>query len=166
MQQRTRLVAMALLVCTAATAFAETVRAEVIEMGSPKASDERLNSLRGGVDVSPALHISFGLERLTSVNGTLVASTQFQVQDIAHVTAAEAQAIQHALGSVLTVTNGQVSMMALPAGNQSLGTVIQNSLSNQSIKNIVTVDIATNSLALLGAANAVDQLRNLSLPGH
>jgi hypothetical protein len=156
----------AVLASVGAPTFASQPPSQVIEMDSPKVSDSRLDSLRGGADVSPALHISFGLDRLTSVNGTLIASTQFQVQDIGHVTPAEAQAIQQSLGSLLTVSNGHASLTQLSAGNQSLGTVIQNSLPNQSIKNIVTLDVTTNSLTLLRASNAMDQLRNLSLPGH
>jgi hypothetical protein len=158
--------AVSLLACSSGAALAEAQEASVVEMGTTCASDLRLDRLRGGADVGPTLHIGFGLERLTSVNGTVVASTRFQVQDITQVTPAEAQALQRSLGSVLTLRDGQASFVALPSGNQSLGTVIQNSLPNQTIRNVVTLDMTTNSLNLLRAAHASEQLRNLSLPGH
>ena len=168
MRQRTRLLTAACLLARVGLAQADTGASAtmVVQMGSPAASAARLDSLRGGADIGAGLHVSFGLDRLTSVNGTLIASTQFQVQDITHVTAAEAQALQSSLGSVLMLRDGKASLVALPSGNQSLGTVIQNSLPNQTIRNVVTLDMTTNSLNLLRAANASEQLRNLSLPGH
>ena len=86
-------------------------------------------------------------------------------EDIGHITAAPAQAMQASLGSLLFVRNVQVSTMPLPVGNQSLCTLIQNSLSDQTIQNLVTVNLATNSLALLRSFNASDQLRGLALGG-
>lgn len=136
-----------------------------IDLGAPPASEALLDALRGGADAGPDLHVAFGLERITTVNGVVVASTRFDVPDVGHITAAQAQAMQAALGSLLVVRNGEVSTVPLPAGNQSLGTVIQNSLPNQSIQNLVTVNLATNSLALLRSLNAADQLRGLALPG-
>lgn len=166
MRPHVSLFALCGLAATTIPVWAQAPSSDAVQMESAAASDERLDRLRGGADLGPDLHVSFGLQRLTTVNGTLVASTQFQVQDIAHLTPAEALAAQHVLGSLLTVANGQASSTALPAGNQSVATIIQNNLPNQVIKNVVTLNLTANSLSLLRAANAADQLRNLSLPGH
>lgn len=144
---------------------AQEGRASAIDMDATPVSLARLDALRGGADVGPALHVAFGLERLTTVDGVVVASTRFDVPDIGHITAAQAQAVQAALGTLLVVRDGQATSVSLPLGNQSLGTFIQNSLSNQSIRNLVTINLATNSLALLRSLNANDQLRGLALPG-
>lgn len=156
--------ALALLTWALACA-AQDGGAPAIDMHAVPVSAARLDALRGGADVGPALHVAFGLERITTVDGVVVASTRFDVPDIGHITAAQAQAMQASLGSLLVVRNGQVSTLPLPLGNQSLGTLIQNSLSDQTIKNLVTVNLATNSLALLRSFNASDQLRGLALGG-
>ena len=66
-------------------------------------SQDTLDDARGGYDLGNGLMASFGIDRAVYVNGNLVTSTSFNVPDIAHMTPAQATAMQSALNTV-TVT--------------------------------------------------------------
>ena len=124
-------------------------------------SEDRLDDMRGGFDVPSAagLRIAFGIDRAVYVNGDLVASVSVNIPDIARITTTQAQQLANVVNTVNVVQNGPNNNVAPPdvaAGAAAAATVIQNSLNNQTLQAITTINAAVNSLP---------QFRQLSLNG-
>ncbi|NYE60584.1 hypothetical protein FHW58_001736 [Duganella sp. 1224] len=100
--------------------------------------DSQLERARGGFDPGNGLLVSLGVERLVSINGTVVANTHFSFPDMTQLSATEAQLASDALGGVL----------------------VQNSLNDQSIRSQTTINTTVANLALLKAVNFESSLRD------
>lgn len=128
-------------------------------------NDTDLNQLRGGFDLGQGVLVSFGLSRTVTVNGELITSTSLQIPDISHISNAQAVMLASHLGTVQLVQNGVATSVdaatrLLGAGG---GTIIQNSLSNQSIKSLTVIDASVGSLGLLKSLNVQSVLRDALL---
>jgi hypothetical protein len=111
-----------------------------------------LDSARGGFSVGPGLVLSFGLERLVSLNGDVVARTSVQLPDIGRLTADQMRQTRAALSAVNLIQAGRDNIYVQPAAAQMAGaTVIQNSLDGQAIRSQTVINASVNSLALLQA---------------
>ncbi len=99
--------------------------------------DSQLEQARGGFDAGNGMLVSLGVERLVSINGTVVANTHFSIADMTQLSAAEAQLASTALAGVL----------------------VQNSLNDQSIRSQTTINTTVANLALLNAVNFESSLR-------
>ena len=121
-------------------------------------SEDQLDDMRGGFDVPSAagLHIAFGIDRAVYINGDLVASASVNIPDIARMTTAQAQQLANVVNTVNVVQNGpnNVAPPDIATGAAAAATVIQNSLNNQTLQAITTINAAVNSLP---------QFRQLSL---
>ena len=100
--------------------------------------DRQLEQARGGFDFGAGMLVSLGVERLVSINGTVVASTHFSIPDMTQLSAAEAQLTSNALTAVL----------------------VQNSLNDQAIHSQTTINTTVANLALLKAVNFESSLRD------
>lgn len=111
----------------------------------------RLGTLRGGYALPSGLTVSFGIERAVFVNGALVASTRLQLDDIGRMSAADARALADA-SAPLVVRNGDGNVA--PVGSLPNGTLlIQNTLDNQSIQSLTTLNVGVDSLGLFKSLN-------------
>ncbi len=117
-------------------------------------SEDRLDDMRGGFDVpsvaglQSGLHIAFGIDRAVYINGDLVASASVNIPDVARMTAAQAQQLATVVNTVNLVQNGpnNVAPPDVTAGAAAAATVIQNSLNNQTLQAVTTINAAVNSL--------------------
>lgn len=112
----------------------------------------RLDGMRGGFVVPSGFVVSFGIERVVSVNGEVVSSTQLRIPDIARITADQAQLLASLRDSQVV----QVGAGTVVAGGTH-GLVIQNALDGQTISARTSLDVSLNTLqlhrdSLLGAA--------------
>jgi hypothetical protein len=122
-------------------------------------SEERLDSMRGGFDTASGLKISFGISRMAVVNGNLVTQTSFNIPDLSNITTQQAQALAAAnTGSLLQ--NGASNVVQQGALPSLSGAVIQNSLSNQNIQALTTINASVNSLSLFKNLNLGATLNN------
>ncbi|NOZ15959.1 MAG: hypothetical protein GXP07_08885, partial [Betaproteobacteria bacterium] len=98
----------------------------------------------------------FGIDRAVYINGDLVASASVNIPDIARMTTAQAQQLANVVNTVNVVQNGpnNVAPPDIATGAAAAATVIQNSLNNQTLQAITTINAAVNSLP---------QFRQLSL---
>ncbi|WP_419688041.1 hypothetical protein ACN22W_28595 [Burkholderia theae] len=131
-------------------------------------SDARLDEMRGGFDMPSGLKVSFGVSRVAFVNGNLVASTSFNIPDISHITAQQAQALAAAnAGGLIQVGAGNAAQpAALPA---LTGAVIQNTLNNQQIQAMTTINTTVNTLSMFKNLNVMSTLSHAllgALPGR
>lgn len=123
--------------------------------------DVRLDTMRGGFDVGGGLTVSFGISRAISINGDLVATTSFTIPDASRLSQGQATALAAGLGDVKLVQNGPGNTApALAGALTSGGTIIQNTLNDQAIKNVTTINASVNSLGLLRGLNAQSSLND------
>lgn len=125
-------------------------------------NNDRLDNMRGGFDLPSGLVVSFGISREAFVNGNLVASTSFNIPNIAQMTPQQAQMLANANTGALIQTglNNTVQPGALPG---LTGAVIQNTLSNQQIQALTTINTTVNSLGAFKALNLGQTLNSALL---
>ena len=126
-------------------------------------SEDKLDDMRGGFDVPSlaGLRISFGIDRAVYVNGDLVASASVNIPDVARMTATQAQQLASVVNTVNLVQNGpnNVAPPDVAAGAAAAATVIQNSLNNQTLQAVTTINAAVNSLPQFRQMNLANVLQ-------
>lgn len=122
--------------------------------------DNTLEQARGGFDLGNGLLVSLGVERLVSINGNLVASSNFSIADVTKLSGAEAVRAGAALAALTLVQNGPGNVF-LPGGMDQAGAlVIQNSANDQLIRSQTTISTTVNSLSLLKTLQFEGALRD------
>ncbi|WP_205746302.1 hypothetical protein [Dyella amyloliquefaciens] len=132
-------------------------------------SQETLDDARGGFDLGNGLVASFGIDRAVYVNGNLVTSTSFNIPDIAHMTTAQATAMQTAINTVTVTQIGPNNSFDPSSLGPNVGaTVIQNTLNNQHIQSITTINTSVNTINAFRQANFQDAFQQAQLQalGH
>lgn|SRR5574340_126481 len=139
------------------TAFAQ--RAEVAPpdtdgfgAGLKVVSAEALDGMRGGYQ-TPQGTVSFGFERAVYVNGQLFATQTLNLENLANVSA-------HANLGALVVQNGTGNVFAAAdIANGALPMVIQNTLDNQTIRTVTTINATVPAMSAL---QNITQMRTVS----
>lgn len=129
--------------------------------------DTVLADLRGGFDLATGLKISFGIERAIYINGALVTTTAFNIGTLGSA-AASLPTLQDGISRgnegmpAAVIQNGRANFMQSRAAvtNPIAATVIQNTLNNQSIRSLTTVNAAVNSLQILKTVNFGGAMRD------
>ncbi|MGZ5012018.1 MAG: hypothetical protein ACXV74_13765 [Methylobacter sp.] len=111
-----------------------------------RASDSELDQLRGGFALANGVNVDFSLDRVTYLNGALVASTFFQLP-----------------GNASLFQNGALNQAPGMTG-PALGSVIQNNVDNQVIRNVTDINIAVSNLKNMDLNNRGMVFNNLILP--
>lgn len=124
---------------------------------------QKLDRMRGGFVLPSGLLLSFGIQRAVFVNGQLVATASVNVPDIANITAEQAQGLAR-LQDTLLVQIGEGNTFV---PNGAGGIVIQNTLDNQDIRTLTTLNIGANTLGMFQDLNANAALQDalISAPG-
>lgn len=149
----------AALLCGAAAARAQA------DLGDWRPVDDAvLAEARGGFDVGGGLVLSLGIERVASVNGSVVASGAVNIPDVSRLSAEQAGRAGAALSALTLLQNGAGNSYAaaLPSAlGATLGaTVIQNSLNDQVLATRTVINASVNSLDFFKAINFQDGLRS------
>lgn len=127
---------------------------------SPAVGDGVLAQVRGGFDLGGGLVAAFGIGRTVYINGALVASVRLSIPDLAQVDAAQASALAALAHGVTLVRNGPGNFVNPASFDHSLGAiVIQNSLDNQHIQALTTLDTTVKDLNLFNAMNLANSLQ-------
>lgn len=123
----------------------------------------RLDGMRGGFETPAGLTASFGIERVAFVNGELVAATYVNIPDIGAITVEQAQALS-ALNDTLLIQIGPGNTFETSSLN---GVVIQNTLDNQQITTLTTLNVSVSTLGLFQDLNAYTALQSalINAPG-
>lgn len=119
-----------------------------------------LDEARGGFLTGDGLMVNLGLERLVSINGNVVERTELQLGDIGKLTRGEANLSADTVGELRLIQNGDVRSLAGNAQNLLGGTIIQNSLNDQLIKNQTSINATVNTAGMLRALNFGTSLNN------
>ena len=128
----------------------------------------RLDTVRGGFDLGNGLEASFGIVRAVYVDGALVSYTSVNVPDIARITTQQATALASALGTVNIQIGSGNSFTPSSMGQTAGATVIQNTLNNQTISNLTTLNVGVNTLNAFRGEALQQALQNASVQalGH
>lgn len=108
----------------------------------PGVAPEVLGSMRGGFTTSVGgapLELSFGIERVVTVNGDIVGSTSFRIPSLQHL---------DALRTVSRLQSGPGNSIAHDLAPAAPLNVIQNTLDDQVLRQITTIDASVRTLAL------------------
>jgi len=125
------------------------------------ASNHDLDQLRGGFDpAGTGLMVSFGITRAVYINGDLVTQTTLDFGRISDLTPVQAATLDKQLASLNLVQNGPGNTFAAQGGGSNFGTVIQNSLSNQSIVNQTVINASSNSAGMVRNLNILSTLND------
>ena len=123
--------------------------------------DSRLDAARGGMDGGNGLVFSLGVERLVSINGNVVASSNFSIPDVGKAVAGDSPLGGDAVAALTLVQNGAGNVFDAALAGQGVGAlVIQNSASDQLIRSQTTISTVVNSLSLLKSLNFEGGLRD------
>lgn len=111
-----------------------------------RASDGELDQLRGGFALPNGTNIDFSLDRITSLNGSVVSSSFFQLPENASL-----------------IQNGTLNQ-APELAMTGLGSVIQNNVDNQVIRTVTDINIAVSNLKGLDLNSSGAVFNNLIMP--
>jgi len=124
-----------------------------------------LDEIRGGFELDGSgLKFSFGIERAVYINGELITSTTLNLRDLRQVAGTGGAPVTlppGAAGSLGIIQNGtgnNVFIMISP--NSVAGTVIQNSLNDQKIQNVTTINASVNSMQALRTMSAQSAIQS------
>lgn len=110
----------------------------------------QLDDMRGGFDTSLNLMLSFGIERAVYLNGALVTTTSFNLPALGTLPHDDASGAAVPANSVALVQNGPGNTFVQARDTAPLAaTVIQNTLNNQALQSLTTINAASNSLQIL-----------------
>jgi hypothetical protein len=121
---------------------------------------ETLDAARGGFLTGDGLMVNLGFERMVSINGNVVERTQLQLGDVGKLARGETSLSSETVGQLRLIQNGDVRTMAGNAQNLLGGTVIQNSLNDQMIRNQTSINATVNTAGMLRALNFGTSLNN------
>ncbi|MBS0551008.1 MAG: hypothetical protein JSS47_00545 [Proteobacteria bacterium] len=106
--------------------------------------------------------MSFGIERVVYVNGVLQSTTALRVEDLGSLRGGTAgpTVVLPAGSTVALIQNGSGNAVTTNAlSGSSLGTIIQNSLDNQKIQTVTTINATVNSVQAMQAMRMQQSLQ-------
>jgi hypothetical protein len=119
-----------------------------------------LDGYRGGFTTDSGLAVSLGLERIVTVNGNVLERSQLQLGDLGSLTSGISKVSADSAGQVRLIQNG-VGDLNVQLGNTVLGgTIIQNSLNDQLIRNQTIINASVNARGMLQSMNFQSTLAN------
>lgn len=119
-----------------------------------------LENARGGFITADGLTVTLGLERLVTINGNVVERTELQLGDIGKLASGQGSVSNEALGQLRLIQNGELRAMTPEATALLGGTVIQNTLNDQLIRNETAINATVNTAGMLRALNFGTSLNN------
>lgn len=159
------------VLCMAALAFAGTARAAPsrvakgaylapMPFGSVPVDNGRLAAIRGGFDLGSGLVASFGISRAIYINGNLVAQVSVNIPDVSQIDRKQAEALATLVDGVTLIRNGPGNFVDPSSFNRAAGAiVIQNTLDNQQIKALTTLDTRVRNLGQFSSLNLANTLQ-------
>lgn len=142
-----------------------TVRAPAALLGERHAAldDRSLDQVRGGFTLGNGLRVSFGIERAVSVNGNLVASSSLSMSELGKLSGSAARPGAIEAAGLMLVQNGARNVIATGTAAGAVGTVIQNTLNDQNIRNVTVINATVNSVQIARALSLHEGLRNVAI---
>jgi hypothetical protein len=154
-----RITLLSVLLACAAAARASDLSADPTA-GWAAVDDGALERARGGFDLGGGMLVSLGVERLVSINGTVVVNSRFSIPDVTQLSAVEARMASEALAAAVVQVGAGNTVDPALAGRAPGALLIQNSANDQAIRSQTTINTTVGNLALLKAVNFESSLRD------
>lgn len=123
-------------------------------------SDASLADCRGGFDLGSGLVASFGIDRAIYINGNLVAAVSVDIPDLARIDDTQAKALAALVNGATLVRNGPGNFVDPASFNRATGAiVIQNTLDNQQIQALTTLNTTVRNLNQFTSMNVANSLQ-------
>lgn len=123
-----------------------------------------LDEIRGGFELDgTGLKFSFGIERAVYINGELIASTTLNLKDLQQTAGGGISPVTLApgtAGALGIIQNGVGNNIAATITSNMAGTVIQNSLNDQRIQNVTTINATVNSMQAVRAMSVQSAIQS------
>jgi hypothetical protein len=123
-------------------------------------NDSRLEEMRGGFGLLPGLNVSFGITRSVEINGQMVSTGGFQINNLRSIDLATAEHLARQMASVNLVQNGPGNVLLTEMGPGIPALVVQNTLNNQKIRTVTEINAASNAMNLLKGMNLTRTLND------
>ena len=124
---------------------------------------ESLDQVRGGFEMEGSgLKFSIGIERAVFINGNLVATNVLNLKGLQSTAGGTgvASALPAASSGALVVQNGATgNYVATQVSQNPAATVVQNSLSNQTIQTVTTINASVNSMQAVRAMSVQNAIQ-------
>ncbi len=128
---------------------------------SAPVSNARLSDFRGGFDLGGGLVASFGISRAIYINGNLVAHVSIDIPDLSHIDSAQANVLATLVNDVTLIRNGPGNFVDPASFNRVTGAIaIQNTLNNQQIQALTTLDTTVRNLNQFNSLNLANTLQS------
>lgn len=129
---------------------------------APVIDEARLDTLRGGFETPSGLRVSFGIERAVYVNGVLASVTTVKLAELGNLSGRGGAPVTLTEGATIAVIqngpNNSFSSTGIASG--ALATVIQNSLDNQTVRAVTTINATVNSVEMLRSGQMMQSVRD------
>jgi hypothetical protein len=129
----------------------------------PPVEQAALERCRGGFTNASGLEFSLGIDRFVTINGDVVAHTTLQIGDVRALTTEQAQAFRDSLSTGGIIQNGANNSYFGSLDSAAAGTLVQNSLNDQTIRTQTIINSTVNSLSLLKDLNFQATLRDAAI---
>lgn len=134
--------------------------APITPFESVPVDNDRLAAIRGGFDLGDGLVASFGISRAIYINGNLVAQVSVDIPDVAQIDRKQAEALATLVNGVTLIRNGPGNVVDPESFNRTAGAiVIQNTLDNQQIQALTTLDTRVRNLGQFSSLNLANTLQ-------
>ncbi len=134
---------------TGSDAVASRVAGMGALMASASVSPDQLGGLRGGFEMPNGLRMSFGIERVVMINGVLQSTTSLRVEDLGRAVGGKAAPSVVPGTALAVIQSGPNNIVTAPLPGTTLATVVQNSLDNQKLQTVTTVNATVNSMEVV-----------------
>ena len=121
---------------------------------------ETLDGYRGGFVTDNGLAVTLGIERIVTINGNVAEHSELELGDLGRLTSGAATLSADTAAQVRLIQNGGGTFAVQMDNNVLGGTVIQNSLNDQLIRNQTIINASVNARGLLQAMNFQSTLAN------
>jgi len=119
-----------------------------------------LDGYRGGFVTDAGIAVTLGLERIVTINGNVAEHTQLDLGDLGRLTSGQTQLGADAASQLRLIQNGGGTFDVQMGRGVLGGTVIQNSLNDQLIRNQTIINASVNARGLLQTMNFQSSLQS------
>jgi hypothetical protein len=119
-----------------------------------------LDDYRGGFVTDNGIAVTLGIERIVTINGNVAEHSELALGDLGRLTSGASTLPADTVAQVRLIQNGGGTFAVQMDNNVLGGTVIQNSLNDQLIRNQTIINASVNARGLLQAMNFQSTLAN------
>ena len=123
-------------------------------------ASEKLDDYRGGFITDNGIAVTLGIERIVTINGNVAERSQLELGDLGQLTSGHSSLSTDMANQARLIQNGGGTFNVQMGDTTLGGTIIQNSLNDQLIRNQTIINASVNARGLLQTMNFQSSLAN------